>query len=238
MIHPKFVGDESATPEQVVEETEVLEVEFVDTTQDEMSDEIVSQDKITLPEYLISDPEIVGYPDLEFQEQIYDWVKDSLPTQGYSIKDLGCGRGDFFGHISKREEWEDKFKNIQYFGIELNPNLCNVAKQKYPEINIVNNDYFEVDIRTDYTICVGTLGDNLGQNKWENFNKTLKWAISNTNIAVIFILQRDCYQNPAYFDYPLGELFEKINPNVKFVLDYSKIKDIYKLTVHIDGFNY
>ncbi len=191
-----------------------------------------------LPEYLVSDPEIVGYPNLEFQEQIYDWVKSSLPTQGYSVKDLGCGRGDFFGHISKREVWEDKFKDIQYFGIELNPNLCNVGKQKYPEINILNNDYFEVNIKTDYTVCIGTLGDNLDQNKWENFNKTLNWEISNTKIAVIFILQRDCYQNPAYFDYPLTELFQNIDPNVKFVLDYSQIEDIYKLTVHIDGFNY
>jgi len=215
-----------------------------DSIQSEFDDELeigikeLLQDATSLPTYLLSDPEIVGYPNLEFQEQIYDWVKGSLPTQGYTIKDLGCGRGDFFGHISKREEWEEKFKNIHYFGIELNPNLCDVGKQKYPEINILNNDYFEVDIKTDYTVCIGTLGDNLGQNKWENFNKTLNWAISNTKTAVIFILQRDCYQNPAYFDYPFTELFENIDPNVKFVLDYSEMEDIYKLTVHIDGFNY
>ncbi len=189
------------------------------------------QDATSLPTYLLSDPEIVGYPNLEFQEQIYDWVKGSLPTQGYSVKDLGCGRGDFFGKLQDH-------LNVDYIGIELNPNLCNVGKQKYPEINILNNDYFEVDIKTDYTVCIGTLGDNLGQNKWENFNKTLNWAISNTKIAVIFILQRDCYQNPAYFDYPFKELFENIDPNVKFVLDYSEMEDIYKLTVHIDGFNY
>lgn len=190
-----------------------------------------------LPDYLINDPEIVGYPNLEFQEQIYNWVKGSLPTWGYTIKDLGCGRGDFFGHISKRESWEEKFKDIHYFGIELNPNLCAVAKQKYPEINVLNNDYFDTDIQTDYTVCIGTLGDNLGQDKWYNFNKTLNWAINNTKIAVIFILQKDCYGNDAFFDYPFGELFENLDPNLKFNLDYSEMEDIYKLTVHIGGFN-
>jgi SAM-dependent methyltransferase len=194
-------------------------------------------DRKLLPEYLINDPEIVGYPDLEFQEQIYDWVKGSIPTQGYTIKDLGCGRGDFFGHISKRESWEEKFKDIHYFGLELNQNLCTIAKQKYPEINILNNDYFDTDIHTDYTVCIGTLGDNLGQDKWKNFNKTLNWAINNTKIAVIFILQKDCYGNEGFFDYPFKELFENIDPNVKFVLDYSELEDIYKLTVHIGGFN-
>lgn len=226
---PEFEG--SVLQQSMVE----LEEEMVAELSKQLSNEL--DQMMTLPSYLLSDPEIVGYPDLEFQEQIYSWVNDSIPTQGYTIKDLGCGRGDFFGYISKREAWEEKFKDIHYFGIELNPNLCTVAKQKYPEINVLNNDYFDTDIQTDYTVCIGTLGDNLGQDKWENFNKTLNWAINNTKISVIFILQRDCYGNEGFFDYPFGELFANLDPNLKFKLDYSELEDIYKLTVHIDGFN-
>lgn len=185
---------------------------------------------LKIPDYLINDPEIIGYPSVEFQTQIYDWVNESLPSYGYTIKDLGAGRGDFFGHINDRDD-------VHYFGLELNPNLCDVAKQKYPEINILNNDYFDTDIQTDYTVCIGTLGDNLGQDKWEYLNKTLNWAMVNTKRSIIFILQRDCYGNEQFLDYPLNQLFENINPNIKFVLDYSNLEDIYKLVVNIDNDN-
>lgn len=214
---------ETATPNQVIQEFEDLGVEFIDTS---------------LPDYLLKDPQIVGYPDEETQNEIYDWVLDGLPKSNYSIKDLGCGRGDLFGRINNPPEWVfDKPSNIDYFGIELNPNLYNVAKQKYPDIQVFNNNYFDISIESDYTVVIGTLGDDMGLDKWENFNKTLNWAISNTKQAIIFVLQRDCYGSEGYLDYPFTELFNNLGTDVKFVLDNSKLEDIYKLTVHIGGHN-
>jgi hypothetical protein len=186
--------------------------------------------EVSLPDYLINDPQIVGYPDEETQNEIYDWVLEGLPKSNYSIKDLGCGRGDLFGRFHLQS-------NIDYFGIELNPNLYNVAKQKYPDIQVFNNNYFDISIESDYTVVIGTLGDDMGLDKWENFNKTLNWAISNTKQAVIFVLQRDCYGSEGYLDYPFTELFNNLGTDVKFVLDNSKLEDIYKLTVHIGGHN-
>lgn len=54
---------------------------------------------------------------------------------GKNILDFGCGKGDFFGFL--------KFKGISvnYCGIDINENLIELAKKKYPEI-----DFFAVDI--------------------------------------------------------------------------------------------
>lgn len=56
-------------------------------------------------------------------------------VSGKNILDFGCGKGDFFGFL--------KFKGISvnYCGIDINENLIELAKKKYPEI-----DFFAVDI--------------------------------------------------------------------------------------------
>lgn len=191
------------------------------------------------PDYLINDPEIVGYPDKEMQEEIYEWVIESLPSHNFSIKDLGSGRCDFYDYMSISYGTRiNASSGISYHGIDSNPNLCNVAKYKYPNVNVINNNYFDVNLQTDYTILIGTLNTNNGNSdKWDNFNKTLIYALNNTNKAIIFVLARNMDGLDGYFDYPFEELFQHLHPALKFTIDYSKFEDIYKLVVHIDNHN-
>lgn len=192
-----------------------------------------------LPLYLMNDAEIVGYPDEEMQHEIYDWVWRRIFDLEYtkfsqylnfSIKDLGCGRGDFYS----------KFKNsnyqIDYIGIDNNPNLIQVGQQKYPGIKLICNDFNDVSIATDYTICIGTLNDDHGLNKWEVFNKTLIHALNNTKTAILFVLQGNCYGEQGHLDYPIHELIEKLPAGTRYEIDNSKFEDIYLLTVHIGGY--
>lgn len=179
------------------------------------------------PDYLINDPQIVGYPDLEIQEQIYEWVNEYLPPMNFSVKDFGAGRGDFYGYLSSTN------RDVDYYGFDLNPNLVNVAKSKYPDIQIFNNDYLDISIETDYTVVIGTLNENHGQDKWDNFNKTLIHAQNTTNRSILFVLQADCYENESSCDFPINDLVKILPKNIKFTIDNSKIEDIYILVVHI-----
>jgi len=214
--------------------TDGLTIENNEPYEDDGLDEALPVDNINnqlqLPDYLMNDPEVVGYPDLEMQKQIYDWVLKGLPYSNYSIKDFGAGRGDFYRSLPYS-------KDVQYFGFETKGSLISVGKQKSPDINLIHGDFFNSNIVTDYTICIGTLNEIHGFDKWEYFNKTLNHAISTTKTAVIFILARNMDGNEWFLDYPFEELFLHLPKDVRFTLDYTLLEDIYKLTVHIGSYN-
>lgn len=200
------------------------------------SSEILDSEKgnfVELPDYLLNDPQIVGYPDEQFQEEIYLWVAAKMNSINYadefSVKDLGCGRGDF--------TWVTRGWTIDYIGIDSNPNLIQVGQQKYPEIKLINSDFNDVSIKTDYTICIGTLNDDHGLDKWEVFNKTLIHSLNNTKTAILFVLQANCYGEEGHLDYPIHEVVQRLPEGTKFEIDNSKQEDIYLLTVHIGSFN-
>lgn len=210
---------------------------------EELLSEIMRDDEKTgmyqkpIPDYLLNDPEIVGFPDEEMQEEIYKWVEEDLPKHHFSIKDLGSGRSDFYGRLLYREGYHDERTGVDYFGIESNPNLCEVSRQKYPKVNVINNRFQDVSIPTDYTVCIGTLNDDHGEDKWEYFNNTLTGCLSDTKIAVIFVLAADFEGKEGYLDYPIHELVQRLDKNLRWKIDYSLYEDIYKLTVHIGGYN-
>ena len=215
---------EADTPEQVVKE---LGVEF----------ESLPETIELFPDYLLNDPEIVGYPDLDTQEEIYDWVENYLPYSSYSIKDLGCGRGDFYAYLNRDRYDGERNKLIDYVGMDSNPNMVNIAKQKYPNIQVLHNDFLDISIDTDYSVIIGTLNEDNGNDKWDNFNKTLIHCLSNTKKKIIFVLQANSYGFQGSVDYPIHELVERLDPNLKFIIDNSKLEDIYVLIVHIADLN-
>ena len=165
------------------------------------------------------------------QNEIYDWVDSKLPNVNFSVKDLGCGRGDFISQMLFGETGN------QYIGIDSNPNLIAVGRQKYPGINLINDDFLNVNEQSDYTICIGTLNDDHGFDKWEYFNKTLNHALNTTNKSVIFVLSANNDGIEGFLDYPIHEMVQNLGTDLLFEIDYSKFKDIYLLTVHVGGYD-
>ena len=48
-------------------------------------------------------------------------------TPGCSVLDLGCGFGDFYGHLSRRG------LDCEYTGYDINPTLIEAARCKFPD---------------------------------------------------------------------------------------------------------
>jgi hypothetical protein len=190
--------------------------------------------EFVMPEYLLNDPEVVGYPSIELQDFIYKWVAEDLPLAGdYSIKDYGAGRGDFLAHLRTR----GVLPFPTYYGFEKKESLVLAGKQKHTYLTLVQQDFLSSDIVTDYTICIGTLNEDHGEDKWEYFNKTLNHAVKTTNKAIILVLASNMDNLEGFLDYPLQELFQNLPKDVRFTIDYTRLEDIYKLTVHIGGYN-
>lgn len=68
----------------------------------------------------------------------YQVLCDVGLRDGVSVLDLGCGFGDFFRYLNARG------LKVEYEGCDINPNLVNVARRKYPEAR-----FFVADIQTD-----------------------------------------------------------------------------------------
>ncbi len=188
--------------------------------------ESVNQREMKIPDYIIDDPEVVGYPDEKMQWDIYNWVSKSIPNPEATVKDFGCGRGDF-GHDWVRSE--------NYIGIDRTPVIINAGKKKYPGLDLRLGDWFDCNDVTDHTVCIGSLNSNNGQDEWEYLADTLDHAIATSNISVIFILNRKT-ELDGYVEYPIGKLLDLLNDDLPFEIDYSKFEDIYKLVVYCKPF--
>jgi len=64
--------------------------------------------------------------------------------------DLGCGNGRFYGFLQQEE------RDIDYTGIDFCPELLNIAREKYPQQDFLEQDISEFDVnrRFDVAICI------------------------------------------------------------------------------------
>lgn len=176
--------------------------------------------EMLIPDYLLNDPEAVGYPDEQMQKDIYMWTLQYMVGR-HTVKDIGCGRGDF----------GDYFPAEYYTGIDINQIMISAGKQKHPDLNLICDDYLNYTETTDYTVCIGTLNTFIGIEKWEWFDRTLAYALDTSNIASIFVLQSDT-ELDGYLSYPINEILTRIPSKLPFKLDYTKFEDIYVLVVY------
>lgn len=200
---------------------------------------IAEVEAFQIPDYILNDPQQVGYPDKEMQDEIYGWVYDSVnkladPDTRFrsTITDFGAGRGD----ISHWFSGGDAFK---YTGFETNPILVQAGNQKYKEskyidFTLIQQDFFDSNIKSDFTICVGTLNSIPTENKWGLFRRTMQKALETTEKAIIFVLSNK-FDVEGFNDFPFKELFDHL-PNNPFTIDCTKFEDIYMLVIYVDDF--
>jgi SAM-dependent methyltransferase len=141
----------SKQPETVETSEEVIESVVSDDLQIEPEGTIENTTEVTDVSYLLTAPEIVGWLSTEEQELLFSAVL-LFYSPNQSILDVGCGRADLFGYLNRLFSGN----MIQYKGIDLNPNLINLAKDKFPEVAVENLDILNTDMGADYDWVVGS----------------------------------------------------------------------------------
>jgi hypothetical protein len=200
-------------------------------------EDLLPKQPITLenqfPDYLINDPQVVGYPDVEMQTEIYNWVNNKLGTgktnlSKISIKDFGAGRGDF-----------SEYSIAKYYGYEILPNLVEVGKFKYKNsenFNLYCKDFMlDPLVVSDFTICIGTLNSMQTSNPWQLFEDTLQRAMETTTDKIIFVLNDN--NEYGFNSFPISQLQRHLPMgNLPMEINMDKFEDIYMLTLHVGGF--
>ena len=107
--------------------------------------------EVTDVSYLFTAPEIVGWLSTGEQELLFSALL-LFYSPNQSILDVGCGRADLSGYLNRVFSGNA----IQYKGIDLNPNLINLAKEKFPEVAVENLDILNTDMGAEYDWVVGS----------------------------------------------------------------------------------
>jgi SAM-dependent methyltransferase len=92
----------------------------------------------------------------------YECLLDIGDIRGSSILDYGCGKGDFYQFL------RDRGIDLQYTGFDINPDLIETARRKFPEcrFRVFDIEKDELDERFDYIFLCGVFNlrvDGVGQ---------------------------------------------------------------------------
>ncbi len=141
----------------------------------------------TSNEVLLNSPEIVGWFSTQEQELLFSaLLLFYSPEQ--SILDVGCGRADLYGYCKKM--FGDDAKAIPYKGIDYNPNILNIAQEKYPGVYTEAVDILNASAEESHDWIVGSGLFNLLDNEdMETYTKTvIQKMYEKSRIGVVFNL--------------------------------------------------
>jgi hypothetical protein len=154
------------------------------------SDEVTDRnDNLTAtdPDYLTNSPRAVGYEST--QEQIFYFQNLLI---GYNpmldtVLDVGAGRGDLYRFICDFYETD----TVDYFGIERNPLLCEIAKSKHG-IELKNALFEQVEFpQKDWVVAAGVFFNRVQEHEDADFQRIIHLIdkmYQSANVAVSFNL--------------------------------------------------
>jgi SAM-dependent methyltransferase len=123
-----------------------------------------------------------------------------------SVLDVGCGFGDFGEYMSKAG------LNIAYKGIDINPTLVKVGKEKYPKLDLSVNDVLLLNnVKYDLVMASGIFSYELKkENIFDYINRMTSkfYEFCNVGVYVDFMSTYVDFKHPNAFHYPEYHAFD------------------------------
>ncbi len=192
------------------------------------------------PEYLKTSPEVVGFDNRRQQAEMYDVACEDIGPKE-SVLDFGCGRGDLYDFLYRRNGVEPTYK-----GVDINEPLINVGVEKYaPNINIECKNWNDIQDTDKFNWCVNvgslcTRYDASDKKDIEIVKETIDKMMSLCTVGCTLILFSSYMPNevkedeflitdPAkIFDYTMKK-YGALSGNVS--LDHTFSDSAYKITI-------
>jgi SAM-dependent methyltransferase len=155
-----------------------------------------------------------------------------------SVLDFACGTSAFYEFL----KLEPKFKNFSYTGLDINNELIECARQKYPQ-----NKYFSGDIlhdksiikeKFDYVIINGLftqkldLSDSEMFSFWKDIISSL-WNHCNKGIAFNSMSQFVDYKRDGNYHLEIGSAGEFLKDNISNNFLIRNDYNLYETTFYI-----
>jgi SAM-dependent methyltransferase len=150
---------------------------------------------------------------------------------GKRILDYGCGKGDFYGFLSKQNI------HVDYTGMDINPSLIDIARDKYPSCSFMVRDIDDDDIDDifDFIFVCGVFNNRVEGAKDNMLNAMTKlFGHAREGLAITGIsahsTQRDIEINYVYPEEITGFAVKRLTPYV--VLRQDCIPDDFTLFLY------
>ncbi len=127
-------------------------------------------------------------------------------TNEFSILDIGCGLGDFYGYLKKAGY------TFKYAGYDIAPQLIEAAKKKFPEADFEVRDILHDDRpkQFDFVFCCGALNISFEERDTHlDFIRSMllrMFELCKIGIGVnflssqaVYFLPDDSFRQPQYF---------------------------------------
>ena len=164
-----------------------------------------------------------------FYNQLIDRFKQSTGNQ---LMDLCCGTGIYTSYFA-----EFGYRSA---GMDLSPEMLEVARGKYPDINFEIGDIRYLSLEQDYDVVICLFNSILYSQPLDLFHKTLKNtynSLSNGGVFLFDLVDKTAGINPRNFDYTsTNGLKIRFQPR----WNYSGTGEILDLEIRFtftDGFN-
>ena len=184
---------------------------------------VIEKYNLLFDQYGLSN-ESLGWGKKERSNLRFKILIDEWDLGGSKILDWGCGFGELYLYLLK-----DKIKNFEYTGVDINENLIQAAKERFPSGNcdfevrdIIKNPYQSNTF--DYAFVSGTFNDF--RSKKYNFIEKIFSALNLTarkGIAMNFLSNKAeiKYRHASYFNpAKIINLSYKFSNNVILRNDY------------------
>lgn len=177
-----------------------------------------------LPDYCI-----LGWESEEAQHLRFGAVTSNLDLNGLKILDVGCGMGNFFEYLNRRNI------TVHYTGVDILQSMIECARMKnlgvkFYECDIFNEKFFENE-SFDLVFSSGIFNLNLGNNGEFLVKATELFLDLSSRIVAFNLLHEDspdkeegkyCYFNPDKVKKSLEECFSNRLNDIKIVSRYLK----------------
>lgn len=112
---------------------------------------IPGNDSVFSSDFLLHDPAALGWSSIEEQQALFAALC-IFYENGQSVLDVGCGRCDMFGYMNQHLQLGTE----KYLGIDINPNMLEVAKVKFPGISVETLDVTKLESKEfDWVMASG-----------------------------------------------------------------------------------
>lgn len=130
-------------------------------------------------DYLMNSPIPVGYNSVQQQQFVYQNLISGFNPVTDSVYEVECSRGDLYKFI-KDLYGVDEFK---YSGIDYNPIMIDLAKQKY-DLDLTNGSYETVEFpKSDWVVTSGLFSNMKHETHEEQISYTLNMIDRMYNAA-------------------------------------------------------
>jgi SAM-dependent methyltransferase len=184
-------------------------------------------------DYMLYSPTVVGYNSTAEQNFLFQNLIMGLDPTAFTVLDIGCGRGDFYGYLT--EIYDHIFG---YTGIDHNPIMAELAKQKY-DLDIQTGAFETIELSSyDWVVAAGYFTQRKCDNKDADLEKLFADVDKMYNVAnhaVTFNLLSPINNkiHEGFFYVHPGLIMDMLLEKYQFVnIRHNYSKDIYTVTIY------